>query len=179
MGLRADCACVVAEDSRYLHGQVRELAQLRGEDDFELRGSTLEQPEKGVVDAMKKCFFEHAPPPVCLGSKSGKLGHRLQAMVHSLPLFCNGGAALESFIKSLKGICSDLGTESMLNWINPIALADTLPWTLGPAVNVPDDEVDDDGDGDEPDEEPRGRGPLQPMFVEVGALDFCDGAEFR
>ena len=77
-------SCVVAEDSRYLYGQVRELAQLRGEDDFELRGSTLEQPEKDIVDAMKKCSFEHTPPPVCLGSKSGNLGHRFQAMVHSL-----------------------------------------------------------------------------------------------
>ena len=171
-------SCVVAEASRYLYGQVRDLARLRGEDDLALRGSTLEQPEKDIVDAMKKCFFEHTPPPVCLGSKSGNLGRRFQAMLHSLSLLCNGGAALESFMKSLVGICTDLGTESMLNRIKPIALSDTLPWTLGLPVNVPDDEVDDDGDGDEPHEEQRRRGPQRPMFVEVGELDFCDGGEF-
>ena len=169
-------SCVVAEASRYLYGQVRDLARLRGEDDFALRGSTLKQPEKDIVDAMKKCFFEHTPPPVCLGVKSGNLGHRFQAMLHSLSLLCNGGAALESFLKSLVGICTDLGTESMLNRIKPIALSDTLPWTLGPAVNLrDDDEVDNDDDSDE---EPPMRGQQRPMFVEVGELDFCDGGEF-
>ena len=77
-----------------------ELLKVPGADEI------VSQPEKDIVDAMKKCFFEHTPPPVCLGSKSGNLGHRFQAMVHSLSLLCNGGAALESFIKSLKGICS-------------------------------------------------------------------------
>ncbi|CAE7244193.1 unnamed protein product [Symbiodinium sp. CCMP2456] len=72
------------------------------------------------------------PPPTTLGGRAGNAAHRLSAFLQSLLLISGDFATLQKVLSSLLSITTDLGVESLLTKLEPVALSAVLPF-FGPA----------------------------------------------
>eukprot|EP00439_Symbiodinium_sp_Y106_P021591 s6234_g2.t1 len=77
------------------------------------------------------------PPPTTLGGRAGNAAHRLSAFLQSLLLISGDFKTLQKVLSSLLSITTDLGVESLLTKLEPIALSAVLPY-FGPAPTEAD-----------------------------------------
>ena len=84
------------------------------------------------MSVLRGKIVQMIPPPTTLGGRAGNAAHRLSAFLQSLLLISGDFATLQKVLSSLLSITTDLGVESLLTKLEPVALSAVLPY-FGPA----------------------------------------------
>ena len=93
--------------------------------------------DKWVMPMLRGKIVQMIPPPTTLGGRAGNAAHRLSAFLQSLLLISGDFKTLQKVLSSLLSITTDLGVESLLTKLEPIALSAVLPY-FGPAPTEAD-----------------------------------------
>ena len=98
-------------------------------------------PTGGLKDALAAArarIQQIIPPPTMLGGRAANAAQRLSAFLQSLLLITGDFEWLQRLLSSLLSITTDLGVESLLTKLEPVALRDVLPF-FGPVSNEAED----------------------------------------